>query len=72
MARLDHVSATNLCYGNFTTWIQKQYFTKYKIIKNIPFYYIEGYDPVTWFIEEFKIPHNAISEYFEHYEYKEA
>ena len=57
-------------YG--TTWIQKQYFTKYKIIKNIPFYYIEGYDPVTWFMEEFKIPHNDISEYFEHYEYKEA
>lgn len=57
-------------YGN--AWIEKKYFTKYKIIKNIAFYYIEGYDPIKWFIEELKISPKKVSQYFEHYEYKES
>lgn len=57
-------------YGS--AWIEKKYFLKYKIIKNIPFYYIYGYDPVTWFIDEFNISQKDVSKYFEHYEYKEA
>ncbi len=57
-------------YG--TAWIERKYFTKYKIIKNIPIYYIYGYDPVTWYLEEFKISQKDVSKYFEHYEYKEA
>lgn len=53
-------------------WTEKDYFLKYKIIKNIPFYYIYGYDPITWFIDEFNISQKDVSKYFEHYEYKEA
>lgn len=57
-------------YGS--AWIKNKYFTKYKIIKNIPFYYIYGYDPRDWFVDELNISKNDISKYFEHYEYKEA
>lgn len=57
-------------YGS--AWIKHNYFTKYKLIKNIPFYYIYGYDPRDWFVDELNVSKNDISKYFEHYEYKEV
>ncbi len=50
-------------------WVEGMYLTTYKLIKNVPIFYLSGYRPTSWLTDEFDIAPERYSEFFEHYEY---